>query len=103
MILLGILVVDATTTLLRRLLRGKRPEESHHDHAYQHAERRVSAHLAVTLTVGAINLFWLLPVSGLVATESIDGFVGVLAAYAPLVFLAVRFKAGVSLDGESVT
>ena len=93
-ILLGVFVVDATTTLLCRLWRGERPDTAHHDHAYQHAARCLGAHLPVTITVGAINVVWLLPLAWLVATGRLDGLLGVLIAYLPLVLLAVRFKAG---------
>jgi Fuc2NAc and GlcNAc transferase len=56
LILLGVFVVDATFTLLRRLLRGDKVYEAHRSHAYQYASRRFGRHLPVTLAVGAINL-----------------------------------------------
>lgn len=93
-ILLGVFVVDATWTLLRRLFRGEKVYEAHRNHAYQHAARRFGAHLPVTLGVAAINLFWLLPVALCVAHGSVDGLLGVVVAYAPLAVLAVRFRAG---------
>ena len=48
----------------------------------------------VSLTVGAINLAWLLPIALLVALRLLDGVVGTLIAYAPLVWLAFHYKAG---------
>lgn len=93
-ILLGVFVVDATYTLLRRLFRGERVYEAHRSHAYQQASRRAGRHLPVTLTVGALNLLWLLPVAVCVALGLLAGWVGVLVAYLPLVFLAVRLGAG---------
>src|SRR5690606_30192313 len=48
-ILLGVFVVDATFTLLRRLLRGEKVYEAHRSHAYQYASRRFGRHLPVTL------------------------------------------------------
>ncbi|WP_230411840.1 MraY family glycosyltransferase [Denitromonas iodatirespirans] len=93
-ILLGVFVVDATYTLLRRLFRGERVYEAHRSHAYQQASRRAGRHLPVTLTVGALNLLWLLPVAVCVALGLLAGWVGVLVAYLPLVFLAVRLRAG---------
>ncbi len=99
LILLGVFIVDATWTLLRRMLRGDRIYEAHRSHAYQYASRRYGAHLPVTLAVAAINLFWLLPVALLVGLSRLDGLVGVALAYLPLVALAVRFRAG-ELEGR---
>lgn len=93
-ILLGVFVVDATFTLVRRLMRGDKAYEAHRSHAYQYASRQVGSHLPVTLTVGAINVAWLLPIALLVGTGWVDGVVGLVVAYAPLVVLAVKFRAG---------
>jgi len=60
----GVFFVDASITLARRLLRGERVHEAHRSHAYQWLARRWGAHLPVTLTVLAVNLFVLLPVAG---------------------------------------
>ncbi|WP_296217733.1 MraY family glycosyltransferase [Pseudomonas sp. UBA2684] len=94
LILLGVFIVDATFTLLRRLLRGDKVYEAHRSHAYQYASRRFGRHLPVTLAVAGLNLIWLLPIALWVGLGGLDGFAGVLIAYAPLVGLAVKFKAG---------
>ncbi|WP_434705441.1 glycosyltransferase family 4 protein [Pseudomonas sp. Z1-12] len=94
LILLGVFIVDATVTLMRRLLRGDKVYEAHRSHAYQFASRQYGRHLPVTLAVGAINLFWLLPLAACVVWWNVDGGVALTVAYAPLVFLAVRFHAG---------
>lgn len=94
LILLGVFVVDATFTLLRRMLRGEKLDEAHRSHAYQHAALEYGAHLPVTLAVLAINLLWLLPWACVVALGYVDGFLGLLVAYLPLAVLAVRFRAG---------
>ncbi|MFW3895900.1 MraY family glycosyltransferase [Pseudomonas bharatica] len=93
-ILMGCFIVDATFTLGRRLLRREKVYEAHRSHAYQYASRFYGRHLPVTLAVTAINLFWLLPVSALVVFGGLDGLLGVIIAYLPLVLLAIRFKAG---------
>ena len=93
-ILLGVFVVDATFTLLRRLLRGDKVYEAHRSHAYQYASRQYAAHRPVTLAVMLINLVWLLPMAVLVGLGYVDGLLGVAIAYLPLVLLAVKFKAG---------
>ncbi|VFR29698.1 Undecaprenyl-phosphate N-acetylglucosaminyl 1-phosphate transferase [plant metagenome] len=94
LILLGVFVVDATTTLLRRLLRGEKVYEAHRTHAYQYAARRWKSHKVVTLSVLVINIFWLLPWAMLVAVEWLPGWLGALVAYAPLLALALSLGAG---------
>lgn len=94
LILLGVFIVDATYTLLRRLLRGDKVYEAHRSHAYQFASRHFGRHLPVTLGVATINLVWLLPLALWVGVGGLDGLVGLLLAYAPLLGLAVKFRAG---------
>jgi glycosyltransferase WbpL len=101
LILLGIFIVDATWTLFRRLLRGDRVYEAHRSHAYQHAALRCGAHLPVTLAVGGINLFWLLPIALCVGVGLLDGVAGVAIAYAPLLALAIRLRAGESEETDA--
>ena len=93
-ILLGCFMVDATTTLVRRVRRGDKFNVAHRSHAYQYASRRFGSHKKVTLAVGAINVLWLLPFALLVALKVLDGAFATILAYAPLVWLAFRFKAG---------
>ncbi|GAB7533012.1 glycosyltransferase family 4 protein [Pseudomonas sp. 3A(2025)] len=94
LILLGSFVVDATLTLLRRLLRGEKVYQAHRSHAYQFASRHYGSHLPVTLAVAIINIGWLLPWAFAVALGWIDGLAGVVLAYVPLVALAWKFDAG---------
>ncbi|WP_295478879.1 glycosyltransferase family 4 protein [uncultured Pseudomonas sp.] len=94
LILLGVFVVDATVTLLRRLLRGEKVYEAHRSHAYQYASRRYGRHLPVTLAVLAINMVWLMPWALAVSVGWLDGVSGILIAYLPLVLLAMKFHAG---------
>lgn len=100
-ILMGVFVVDATFTLVRRLVRGDKVYEAHRSHAYQSASRQFGRHLPVTLTVGLVNVVWLLPVALCVALLGLDGFVGVIIAYIPLVMLAWKFKAGAVEKSET--
>ncbi|WP_411959326.1 MraY family glycosyltransferase [Pseudomonas sp. s4] len=94
LILLGVFVVDATFTLIRRLIRGEKVYEAHRSHAYQYASRRFGSHLPVSLSVAAINLLWLLPVAIVVVVLNLDGALGTLIAYAPLTLLAIKYRAG---------
>lgn len=93
-ILLGVFVVDATVTLLRRLVRGDKVYEAHRSHAYQYASRHFGRHLPVTLAVAGINIIWLLPIALWVGVGGLDGLAGVVIAYAPLLVLVMRFRAG---------
>ncbi|HIP69726.1 MAG TPA: glycosyltransferase family 4 protein [Chromatiales bacterium] len=95
LILLGVFIVDATVTLLRRVLQGEKFYQAHRSHAYQYASRKYNAHLPVTLAVLSINVMWLFPIAYLVAMKYIEGILGVLLAYFPLLMLALIFKAGV--------
>ncbi|WP_247255402.1 MraY family glycosyltransferase [Pseudomonas moorei] len=94
LILLGVFIVDATFTLIRRLVRGDKIYEAHRSHAYQFASRRYRKHLPVTLAVGIINLVWLLPIALCVSFLGMDGALGLIVAYVPLVILAVTYHAG---------
>lgn len=93
-ILLGAFVVDATVTLARRLARRERVYEAHRSHAYQRVARRLGSHVPVTLAFGTINVLWLLPMAALVVMGRLGPAMGMLLAYAPLVWLALRFGAG---------
>jgi Fuc2NAc and GlcNAc transferase len=94
LILLGVFIVDATLTLVRRFLRGEKIYEAHRSHAYQSASRYYGRHLPVTLATGILNVCWLLPIAFLVVDERLEGVIGLLIAYLPLLFLAFRFRAG---------
>lgn len=94
LILLGVFIVDATFTLLRRLLRGDKVYEAHRSHAYQYASRQYGRHLPVTLVVVGINILWLLPIALWVGLGGVDGLLGLLIAYVPLFALALKYHAG---------
>lgn len=55
-LLLGVFVVDATATLLRRMWRRERWTQAHRTHAYQLAVQAGHTHKQVTVTVLAINI-----------------------------------------------
>jgi len=60
-ILGAVFAVDATVTLLRRLVRGERAMQAHRCHAYQQLASRWSSHQTVTLALVSLNLLVLLP------------------------------------------
>ncbi|WP_374088820.1 glycosyltransferase family 4 protein [Methylomicrobium lacus] len=92
--LLGVFIVDATLTLLQRFRRGEKLHEAHRSHAYQFAARRFGSHRPVTLFVGAVNLFWLLPLAISIGLGMLNGILGVALAYLPLLLTALKFNAG---------
>jgi Fuc2NAc and GlcNAc transferase len=93
-ILGGFFFVDATITLLRRVVRGDQWFEAHRIHAYQQLARRWKAHLPVTLSVSAINLVWLLPWAWLATRTPANAKYFLIAALAPLAILVILAGAG---------
>ncbi|MGA8138433.1 MAG: glycosyltransferase family 4 protein [Pseudomonas gingeri] len=94
LVLLGVFIVDATFTLVRRLVRGDKVYEAHRSHGYQFASRQFGKHVPVTLAIGAINVLWLTPIAICISLAKIDGVIGLLLAYVPLIALAIKFHAG---------
>jgi Fuc2NAc and GlcNAc transferase len=94
LILGGAFFVDATITLLRRMLRNERVYEAHRSHAYQWLARRWGSHGKVTVAVLVVDLIWLLPCAVLAARLPAYAAAGVVVALAPLAVLAVAAGAG---------
>ena len=93
-ILLGVFVVDATLTLLVRLLGGRPWYAPHRDHAYQHATRRWGGHRPVTVAVIGINLLWLWPMAWYASYRHELGVILTAIALAPLLVGAWMLNAG---------
>ncbi len=94
LVLAGAFIVDATWTLMIRLIKRQRVTEGHRTHAYQYASRKYHSHKVVTLGVILINMVWLFPIAYLINLEKLSGIIGVLIAYFPLCVLCFYFKAG---------
>lgn len=93
-ILTSVFFIDATWTLVTRLINGEKVYQAHCSHAYQHASRAAKSHYKVTMSVLLINVLWLLPISIFVMKGYLDGFWGMVVAWIPLCILAIRFRAG---------
>ncbi|MCT4716403.1 glycosyltransferase family 4 protein [Enterobacteriaceae bacterium H18W14] len=93
--LLGVFIVDATITLLRRLIGGKKVYEAHASHTYQILARKYGSHKPVTIGAFIINVVWLLPFALLIAGGKVTGVVGVVIAWLPLMVIAYCYGAGV--------
>ncbi|MCV6588621.1 MAG: glycosyltransferase family 4 protein [Marinobacterium sp.] len=94
LILLSVFVVDASWTLLVRLLSGQRWTEPHRSHAYQVLARRWGSHTPVSLLVALVNLVWLLPWAWLAMLWPQWGLLYWLLAAAPLGLLCYQLGAG---------
>ena len=105
LILSGVFWVDATITLLRRMLQGERWYQAHQSHTYQRVSRwielidgssngRSIAHRKVTMTVFVINIFWLFPLAGATLKWPEWGLLILVISWAPLLLLAFYFGAG---------
>ena len=93
-ILSGVFFVDATVTLLRRMVRGDRWFEAHRLHAYQILARRWQAHLPVTVLVIAIDVLWLFPWAWVAAVRPAQAMLCVAGSWIPLVIAALLVGAG---------
>ena len=94
-ICLGVFVVDATYTLIKRVLSGYKMYDAHRSHSYQILSRQWGSHTPVTLAVAAVNLLWLFPIAYITATQFwAYPEMAVLIAYLPLILLAIKLKAG---------
>ncbi len=94
LILMGVFIVDATFTLLRRFLRGERVYEAHKTHAFQRVASRYKSHLTVMLATITFNILWLLPMALLSQWHRDWGFLLCVVAYTPLVWLVHKSGAG---------
>lgn len=93
-ILLGLFIVDATVTLLRRLLHGERVYQPHRSHAYQRLSRKLGGHLPVTLGVAAVNALWLLPWAFLAEAFPQWAWLCLVVSWMPLLMLTFWAGAG---------
>lgn len=94
MILLGVFLVDATYTLLHRLIRGEKIYQAHRSHAYQKASKYLNSHAKVVVMIQCINLAWLLPLAlASVRWQAYEALFLVIA-YAPLIYCEYRLNAG---------
>lgn len=94
LILGAVFFVDATVTLVRRLLRGERIYEAHRSHAYQWLARRWGSHKRVTTAVLVLNVVWLFP-GALFATLYPNRAMWISAvALVPVIVMAIASGAG---------
>ncbi|AJJ61557.1 MraY family glycosyltransferase [Yersinia aldovae] len=95
LILLGLFIVDATWTLIRRILGGFKVYEAHRSHGYQIASRKFKRHLPVTLLAIAINIVWLYPIALLVGLDVVNPIIALIISYAPIIYIDYKLEAGI--------
>ncbi len=97
LIILGCFWVDATLTLVLRLIRGEHCYQAHCCHAFQQAVKKTGSHKQVVISVLSINILWLLPIA--VLTLYFPKLTLLLTGIAilPLVVLCILLKAGISV------
>lgn len=94
-IIFGVFFVDASYTLIKRIMSRQSWYQAHRSHAYQLAARQWG-HLRVTLAVSVINVLWLLPLAYLANVHRNWGGGLALLALLPLVVIANALRAGVN-------
>lgn len=104
LLLLSVFIVDATVTLVRRLLNGRQVFQAHRSHAYQHAAIQFDSHLKVTVGILGINLFGLLPLALVTWNWPSTALITTSTAIILLTIAALRFRAGIETipgDGKA--
>jgi len=94
LILFGLFFIDATVTLLRRIVRGQRWYEAHRSHAYQILSRRFGSHRIVTLLVLLLNVIWLLPLACLSSRYPERSLLVMIIAFVPILWGVYVIGAG---------
>jgi Fuc2NAc and GlcNAc transferase len=94
LIMLGVFIVDTSYTLFYRLITRQAVHQAHRTHAYQKTAIKLNSHTYTTLAIVAINLFWLLPIAIAVTMTQLHFAAALLIAYAPLLLVAHKFRAG---------
>ncbi|MAJ30361.1 MAG: hypothetical protein CMQ73_03795 [Gammaproteobacteria bacterium] len=111
-IIWSIFLVDATVTLLVRILRGEVWYDAHRSHAYQkitqsyvkkisekyneESHSRTKAHRSVCLLYSLVNLAWVFPLSILSMNYPSIGFLIAFLCFMPIVIVCFYVEAGKS-------
>ncbi|MBB6521783.1 MraY family glycosyltransferase [Pseudoteredinibacter isoporae] len=94
LILLAAFIVDASWTLLYRMLTGQAWNEGHRSHSYQILSRKWQSHSSVVCAMLLFNTLWLLPLA-LLSTKAPEWAAAIFAlACLPFLTIGLKFKAG---------
>ena len=95
LILSAVFIVDASATLILRLMQGFSPFQAHRQHAYQCLSRYWQSHRKVVLAILGINVLFLLPLAYWANQPSdnliLSPFI-LLLAYIPLLIIYMKVK-----------
>ncbi len=94
LIMLAVFIVDATCTLLVRLVTGQHVFDAHRLHGYQKLTVMWGSHGRVSYGVLAINLLWLCPLALLATHLPEQSFWLLVIAYSPLLAGVIYLRAG---------
>ena len=100
LILGSIFIVDATTTLITRVLHRAAWYQRHRSHAYQILARHFGNHQSVTIRVLAINLLWLFPLAFAAKIYPKMGLLICLIAWLPILGIVIWVGAGREESGS---
>lgn len=100
LIILGCFWVDATLTLMQRIIRGEPWYQAHCSHAFQQAVKKTRCHERVVLGVLYINILWLLPIAILSIYIPKWTLFLTAIAIAPIVILCLLLKAGITVSND---
>ena len=107
-ILLAVFITDSSITLGSRMREGEKWYQAHRTHAYQcHALQlikkfeqtglekslaRIYAHKKINYSLILINTFWLLPWAMMASFYPSWGFIAIIFAYSPLIFMVKQLR-----------
>jgi len=97
---LGLFIVDATYTLIVRIITGQRWHQAHRTHAYQKLSQRLASHAKTVAALMGVNIAWLLPLAWALQSERLTPLFAVLLAYLPLTVVCYALKAGIPVSTE---
>jgi len=86
--------VDATYTLLVRMVTGQNWKSAHRSHLYQKLSFRLNSHMKTTLIYICLNIFYLLPVILLSNYSNTNWMIAFLSASLPIIVLCAILRAG---------
>lgn len=91
LLLLGVFIIDATITLIKRMSKGEKLYEAHRSHVYQLAVQAGYSHKQVTLTVLLINI-----ILGIIAAMALYyyNYLGVIASVALIMLIITHLIMG---------
>lgn len=103
LILPAVFWIDASATLMRRVVTRQPFYKAHCSHAYQQAAKRLGNHTTVSLGVTMINFLYLMPLAMISEMYKNIEFLCVGLAYFPLLILAWHFDAGQNIEQDVIS